>query len=215
MRLDINLASQPYEDARQFWLRWGSGLVLTALITLLLLVSTVTGWLNARRDRAQIAGLREQIAERDQKRRHAEETLRLPENRSTRDDSQFINRLIERKSFSWTQVLQDLEKVMPPRVHLVSIHPELDEENQLALKMLVAGDSSQRGIDLAQRMEASGRFAQTHIARVTTAQNTNAGDAVQLDIDAIYIPQPAPAAGAPAPKAEAPQRAGSSKRSKS
>ncbi len=27
MRLDINLASQPYEDARQFWLRWGTALV--------------------------------------------------------------------------------------------------------------------------------------------------------------------------------------------
>ena len=24
MRLDINLASQPYEDARQFWMRWGT-----------------------------------------------------------------------------------------------------------------------------------------------------------------------------------------------
>ena len=51
------------------------------------------------------------------------EFLNRPENRNTRDESQFLNELIERKSFSWTRVLENLEKVMPPRVHLVSISP--------------------------------------------------------------------------------------------
>ena len=37
MRLDINLASQPYEDARQFWMRWGTALGAAALLTLALL----------------------------------------------------------------------------------------------------------------------------------------------------------------------------------
>ncbi len=73
--------------------------------------------------------------------------------------------MIERKAFSWTRVLENLEKVMPPRVHLVSIHPELDEDNQLALKMMVAGDSRDRAIELVRRMEESRRFAQTYITR--------------------------------------------------
>jgi type II secretory pathway component PulL len=62
MRLDINLASQPYEDARQFWLRWGTGLVVASILSLMLVVTTVTGWYNARRDHHQIAELRAQIA---------------------------------------------------------------------------------------------------------------------------------------------------------
>ena len=37
MRLDINLASQPYEDARQFWMRWGTAVGAVALLTLVLL----------------------------------------------------------------------------------------------------------------------------------------------------------------------------------
>ena len=205
MRLDINLASQPYEDARQFWMRWGTALAAAALLTLLLVIGTVTNWYNARRDRGQIAELRHQIAQRDQTRRQAEEFLYRAENRSTRDDSQFINQLIERKAFSWTRVLEDLEKVMPPHVHLVSIHPELDEDNQLALKMVVAGESRLRGIDLAQRMEASGRFAQTHIAHEATAQSQIPGDAVQLNIDAVYIPEAAPEP-LPAPKHEISKR---------
>ena len=66
-----------------------------------------------------------------------------------------MNEVIERKAFSWTRVLESLEKVMPPRVHVVAINPELDEDNQLALKMRVAGDSRDRAIELARRMEQS------------------------------------------------------------
>jgi Tfp pilus assembly protein PilN len=191
MRLDINLASQPYEDARQFWMRWGSGLAAAAIVTLVLVITTITGWLDARRDHQKMADLRAQIAQRDIKRRGAEEFLNLPENRTTRDQSQFINLLIERKSFSWTRVLEDLEKVMPPRVHLVSIHPDLDKENQLALKLVAAGESRDRGLELARRMEESRRFAQTAIVRELHTQSTT-GDTEQFDIEGIYIPENVP-----------------------
>src|SRR5437588_415890 len=66
MRLDINLASQPYEDARQFWLRWGGALVAAGIFTLVLLVVTVSGWFNARRDRIKVDDLRQQISKRDE-----------------------------------------------------------------------------------------------------------------------------------------------------
>jgi type IV pilus assembly protein PilN len=129
------------------------------------------------------------IADRDQLRAHAEQFLNRPENRTTRDESQFLNQLIERKAFSWTRVLENLEKVMPPRVHLVSISPQLDEDNQLALKMIVAGDSRDRAIELARRMEDSRRFAQTYIVREAHAESQT-GDTEQVEIAAIYIPEP-------------------------
>jgi type IV pilus assembly protein PilN len=213
MRIDINLASQPYEDARQFWLRWGTALAAVAVLTLALLVGMVTGWLNARRDRAKIADLRTQIAQRDETRRQAEAFLNRAENRATRDASQLINELIERKAFSWTRVLEDLEKVMPPRVHLVSIRPELDEDNQLALKMVVAGDSRERGIELERRMEESRHFARTRISDEHFQQSTT-GDNAQIDIVAIYVPEtllpePAPL---PTPKAASPKAQNSKRR---
>src|ERR1039458_163476 len=123
MRLDINLASQPYEDARQFWLRWGTALGVAAILTLVLLTITITGWFNARRDHAKIAEFQAQIAQRDRKREEAEAFLNRPENRATRDQSQFLNQLIERKSLSWTHVLEDLEKVMPAHADAPSGHP--------------------------------------------------------------------------------------------
>jgi type IV pilus assembly protein PilN len=201
MRLDINLASQPYEDARQFWMRWGSAVVALGLLTLVLLAADITGWVNARRDRTAIAQKRAMIAERDRIRANAERILNLPENRSTRDQSQFLNELIERKAFSWTRVLENLEKVMPPRVHLMSINPQLDEDNQLGLKMTVAGDSRDRAIELARRMEESRRFSQTDIVS-ERSERSGAGETEMFDIVAYYIPETVSASAA-APKTEA------------
>jgi type IV pilus assembly protein PilN len=219
MRLDINLASQPYEDARQFWMRWGTAAGALGLLTLILLALVVTGFFNARRDRSAMSEKRALIGERDQIRTHAQDFLNRPENRTTRDESQFLNQLIERKAFSWTRVLENLEKVMPPRVHVVSINPQLDEDNQLALKMIVAGDSRDRAIELARRMEESRRFAQTAILRAAHTESPT-GDTEQVEIAAIYIPEPpsdaaaAPAATAtgsttPAPKPRTPKAKGS------
>lgn len=191
MHFDINLASQPYEDARHFWMRWGTGLGVATLFTLVLLTMTVVQWFNARRDHHTITQIRAQIADRDQRRMEAERFLGLPENSTTRDQSQVLNELIERKAFSWTLVLENLEKVMPTRVHLVSIHPELDPDNQLALKMTVAGDSRDRAIELARRMEDSRRFAQTNIISERSTESKS-GDTEQFDIAAFYIPETLP-----------------------
>jgi type IV pilus assembly protein PilN len=192
MRLDINLASQPYEDARQFWMRWGTGLAVLSIITLALVATTISNGLAARRDHADMTDLKAKIAQRDRTRQQAEDFLNRPQNRSTRDQSQYLNELIERKALSWTRVLEDMEKVMPGRVHLVAIQPKIDEDNQLALSLQVAGDSRDRAIELAKRMEDSRRFAQTYIEGETSQAPSARGDNIQVTIHAIYIPETIP-----------------------
>src|SRR6267143_3340469 len=190
MRLDINLATHRYEDAQQFWIRWGTGLGLLVIGTIALLILTISGWNNARQDRTKIAELQSKIAERDRERADAEALLNRPENRSMRDKSQYLNELIARKAFSWTKAFEDLERVMPPRIHLVSIRPELNDDNQLAIKMLVAGDSSDRAIERARRMEGSQHFRDTRIESQTTNPQGQGqgGDVVQTTINALYVP---------------------------
>lgn len=189
MRLDINLASRPYEDARQFWIRWGSAVALIGILTLALLAETVSSWIYAHKDQQTINRYEALIAERDRERTSAEAVLNKPENRTTRDRSHFLNELIERKAFSWTQVFQDLERIMPARLHVVSLHPELDEENQLQIKLTVAGESRDRALELVRQMEESPRFRQPRI----TAENQQtergiAGDNVEFNISAVYVP---------------------------
>jgi type IV pilus assembly protein PilN len=190
MRIDINLASQPYEDSRQLWLRWGSILAVLALLTLALLDTTVSGWLAANKDRKLIQQQELEIRERDAARARAEATLNLPENRSMRDRSQFLNELFQRKAFSWTKVFEDLERVMPPRLHVVSIQPEMAASNQLMLKLRVGGESRERAQELVRKMESSQRFQQTHIREEISSQSSQAqGDNVEFNLSATYIPE--------------------------
>jgi type IV pilus assembly protein PilN len=188
MRVDINLASRPYEDSGPLWVRWGGALAALALFTLILLYSALSGWAAARKDRGLIEQRQEQIAARDQQKAKAEETLNLPANRGTRDRAQFLNDLFLRKAFSWTKVFEDLERVMPPRLHVVSIHPEKASDNQLKIKLAVAGESRDRALELVRKMESSQRFQQTQIEQESTQPGQTPGDNVQFDITALYVP---------------------------
>ncbi len=187
MRLDINLATHAYEDARQFWMRWGTGVAVLGLVTLGLLIVSTMGWYDARVDRKKLSDLRAQIAQRDQEQATAEALLNRPENRVMREKSQYLNDLIVRKAFSWTQAIETLERLMPPKIHLVSIAPELNEDNQLAIKMVVAGDSSDRAFELVRKMEGSKHFRDTRIEGTTEMVQTGA-QGVQVNILAVYVP---------------------------
>jgi len=186
MRLDINLATRPYEDAREFWTRWGLGVGLLGLLTLVLLGLAVRGWSNAGRDRHNIAQLQDQIAERDHERATAQAFLDMSVNRSTRDQSQFLNGLIQRKAFSWTRVFEDLERVMPVNLHVVSLRPELTDQNQMQLDMKVAGDTRGAAVELVHRMEGSRHFQGAQL--VLEAQGGETGSGVVASVVAIYIP---------------------------
>jgi type IV pilus assembly protein PilN len=189
MRLDINLATRPYEDAREFWLRWGLGVGLLGLLTLILLGWAISGWSHAGRDRHNIAQLEQQIAAREQERASAQSVLDQPGNRSTRDQSQFLNGLIQRKAFSWTRVFEDLERVMPPNLHVVSLRPELNEQNQMELQMRVVGDTRGAAVELVHRMEGSKHFRGAQLTE--ERMNGDAGTGVLASVVSVYVPDAA------------------------
>ena len=188
MRLDINLATQPYEDAGRFWLRWGGGLILVVLLTLAFLGKTVSGWTVAHDQRKKMENIREQIAHLDGKKKEAEALKNRPENHTTFERSAFLNSLFQHKAFSWTMVFADLEQVMPPRLHVVSISPELGPDNQLEVKLVVAGESRERALELVHKMEDSQNFQQTEIQEEVTQPTPVGSDSVQFDITAFYVP---------------------------
>src|SRR5438552_5523808 len=163
MRIDINLASQPYEDAQRFWTSWGTGLALLCLTTILLGFMATTRFINANRERKEIADMESVIAKFDAEKAQAEATLNRPQNRLTRDRSQFLNELFARKAFSWTRLFEDLERVMPAHLHVVRISPDLSKDNDLEIKLVVGGDTREQALDLVRKMEGSKRFKGTQI----------------------------------------------------
>jgi type IV pilus assembly protein PilN len=189
MRIDINLASQPYEDSRRFWTYWGTGLALLAIATALLVFLAVSGFVRAGRDREQIAKLKAEIAAYDQEKAQAEAILNQPKNRELRERSRFLNQLFERKAFSWTRVFENLEQVMPAHLHVISIHPGISSGNTIDIKLVVGGDSPEQALDLVRKMENSNHFKETRISseKFVTDQ-PGSSDRVQFEIEAAYLP---------------------------
>ena len=173
MRLDINLATRPYEDAREFWGRWGTGIGLLAVVTLVLIGWTLRSWSAAGRDRQNIAQLQQQIA--------------------TRDQSQFLNGLIRRKAFSWTRVFEDLEQVMPSNLHVTSLRPEFNEQNSMQLDMRVVGDTRAAALELVHRMETSKHFQGAQL--ISEGASSETGSGVTASVIATYIPDAANGSG--------------------
>ncbi|HWR34640.1 MAG TPA: PilN domain-containing protein [Clostridia bacterium] len=194
MRLNINLASQPYEDVKKFLLRWGTLIAVLAIFTGGLVYYAISSWRQSRDVNRQIAMLRQEMNSLDREKAAGMALLNRPDNKAVAEQARFLNEVIARKAFSWTRVFEDLERVMPPRLHVVSIAPELNDQNQLQVRMIVAGDSRERAVELVRKMEESDTFRQAQVRVESKAQQASGTDTVQFEISSIYAP---PAVGAP------------------
>jgi Tfp pilus assembly protein PilN len=188
MRFDLNLATHPYEDAQEFWRRWGIGLAIAGVVSAALLSFVVWDWYHAYEDRRSIAARQQWIASLDTKIAHAQEVVGRPENRVLRERSDYLNNLFRQKAvFSWTKVFEDLERVMPSGVHVVSIRPEVTPDNQLQINLSVAGGNRERALELVRKMEESQRFQRTHIKEESSGHvSQTPGEEVHLTISALY-----------------------------
>ncbi len=189
MRLNINLATKPYQDVRRVLLQWGGLVLLLAVCTVALVWTAISTWRESRDVNAKIAELHTEIAGLDAQRSQAVAVLRLPQNSSVVDDSKFLNGLIARKSFSWTKVFMQLEEIMPPRLHVVSISPELQPKtNTVLVHLTVAGTSREAAVDLVKRLEQSPSFRDARIAEEVESHEKDSLDTVRFQLTAVYVP---------------------------
>jgi type IV pilus assembly protein PilN len=161
MRVPINLASQPFRRDR--------ALIVASLAVAALLVLSLGGLIAlALADRSQmkdvrqnIAQLNRQIAEVNKTKAETDAVLRLPQNAEVLERSVFLNTLLYRKGISWTRLLSDLEKVMPPNARVLIIRPYVTGatgKNQIALDLTVGAESPDPVIKLYKALEGSDLF---------------------------------------------------------
>jgi type IV pilus assembly protein PilN len=195
MRLDINLASQRFEDVRQFFLRWGAALVALAVLAGLLGGLAYRKHSQTIRAQQETLVLQRQISELQARRDKAQAIDNLPENRDVTQQKKYWNIQLSRRSLSWTQLINELQKIMPNRAYLNSVQPELTPDNRLKLKLVITGEKPENGRELQRKMESSSRFRGPWISRETPeAGKPGAPPTYKFDIESDYIPpQTAPA----------------------
>lgn len=164
MRLTINLASQKYEDVHQFYVRWSMAIAVSALLMLVLIGLAWRNFSNSSDSGKRIKQLQAEIAGLQKQRAEAEAISNLPENHDVTEQKNYWNRQINRRQLSWTQLFNDLQRIMPARAFLSSVVPEITKDNRLKLTLVVMGDTHENGLELQKKMEKSDRFRSPQIS---------------------------------------------------
>jgi type IV pilus assembly protein PilN len=205
MRININLATERYEAVRQYLQRIRTLVALMAVVTALLVGYIVYQRSHTRDIDAKIAKARQELSELNNEKAQAQAILNKPVNRGIADQSEFLNELFARKSLSWTRIFSEMERIMPPNIHVVSMKPDYTVNNELLVHMLVATDSRDRAVELVKRMEKSSHFRGPQIVAETVTTNSSDQGAgpgnIQFDIASVYVPQ----TGASEPDEEKPE----------
>jgi Tfp pilus assembly protein PilN len=189
MRLNINLASQKFEDVRQFYVRWSMAIGFAALLMLLLIGLAWINFAGSSKSSQRIKQLQAEIADLQKQRAAAEAISNLPENHDITAQKNYWNRQINRRQLSWTQLFNDLQRIMPARAYLNSVHPEVTADNRLRLTLVVMGDTHDNGLELQKKMERSERFRSPQITMETRQkQQNNEGQLYKFDIVTYYTP---------------------------
>jgi hypothetical protein len=195
MRININLATRKYEDAREFYTRWGSAVVAATLVTLLLGYFSWSNYSGTKLDRKRLSDLHRQIAEVEQATSANEAILNRPENQEARDQARFWNDVIYQKYLSWTRLLLDLEKIMPARAFVVSVKPAVEPDRRLKLELVIGGEKHENAVELIRRMEGSDLFHLTKLKSETMASPARGQNIFEFGIETYYTPAVTPLAG--------------------
>ena len=193
MRFKINLASQPYQNARRFFTQWTIALVALFVVSGLLVYAAARSWRISHSLTRSISDERARLDKLNAQEKADLEILNKDRNRDVRERSQAINALILRKEFSWTRIFSDLEKILPARLHVTSITPTLTQMDQIEIRMQMGGDSREKAIEFLQNMEKAADFRDTRLISETASARGNGGDSYTFEFSSFYVPAAAAA----------------------
>jgi type IV pilus assembly protein PilN len=179
MRISVNLATRPFVELRPLFARLR--LAMGALAVLAVGFGFWLHALNAKATvaRAQMDALKAKTVQFQRERSTNEARMRQPQNMAVLERSQFLNAVFARKSFSWTAVMMDLERVLPVGVQVTSIEPQITKEGDVNIRLRVSGDRD-RAVQLVRNLETSQRFLAPRLAgeQAMTADSSHGGAGV-------------------------------------
>ncbi len=200
MRVSLNLASHPYVELGPIYLRLRILIAVLAFVALSLWLLLGAETQNARAAHARLAAAQQRVAALQNQQQGYQSQMREPQNAAVLRQSRFLNQLFQRKAFSWTAVMMDLENVLPSGVQVENIDPVISHNGNVTIHLRVDGQHD-RAVDLVRNLEHSRSFLYPRLAGETaeTAQSgrggfqqVGSGD-VNFDILADYNPLPSPA----------------------
>ena len=125
--------------------------------------------------RAQVTTVESRVRELEQKQQEYRRMMQQPKDAGILQQSEFLNSLFQRKAFSWTATMTDLETVLPTGVQVLSIDPIVAQDGHVIIRLRVTGERD-HALELVRDLEESERGAAPRLATesLATAQGSAA-----------------------------------------
>ena len=192
MRLTVNLATRPYVELDRIFRQLRIAIALLAISAIALVFWVHARSAAVRAQNAELQAIQAKTAALTAERTRNEARLREPANAAVLQQVQFLNALFQRKSFSWTAVLMDLEEVLPAGVQVTSIDPEIAKSGEVSIHLRVSGQR-ERAVMLVRNLEKSHRFIAPRLVGEAQQQQEKSRD---VAVPAAYLSGPAAAQAA-------------------
>jgi Tfp pilus assembly protein PilN len=203
----VNVATTPFRNERAPAVAMGTAAVLLLLVTIVhartVVVLTHPGGTPLHR---RVAALE---ADAQSMRNEAASVRKLPTpDKATLAQWAAIKELVDRRCFSWTRLLSQLEALLPPEVRLTSIAPNVTK-GRIELRVVAVARPADAGLLLIDTLETRGPFAEVY-----PTGTTDVAGGTRIEYTMRYADNPARAVAEPqqpAPAAVArpqPRRAG-------
>src|SRR5271156_427856 len=163
MRISVNLANRPFVELRPLFARLRLAMGLLAVLAVGLWFALHSLEAKAKVAQSQMDSLKAKTQQYQHERQVNEARMHQPQNMAVLERSQYLNAVFARKSFSWTAVMMDLEKVLPTGVQVTSIEPVISKEGGVSIRLRVSGDRD-KAVQLVRNLETSQRFVGPRLA---------------------------------------------------
>jgi Tfp pilus assembly protein PilN len=186
-----NLATRPFYNERAV----GLWLLLVAVVVAaatLFNISSVIGYprsdtelaMQASRDEERAADLRQQAT-------RLRQTVDPRQIEFASTEARQANDLIDRRTFSWTELFNRFEATLPDDVRLIAVRPKVDRRTGSILTINVVGRTIEDVDKFMENLEATGAFSHTE----SKEERINEDGLLAAAIETTYVPS-SPAADA-------------------
>ena len=190
----LNLSTRPFYNiaAVRVWLAAGGAVVLAASVFNIAQVlrysnSNTELVIRASTDEAHAGELRRTA----QKLRASVDAAQVD---AVSVDARQANLLIDRRTFSWTELFNRFERTLPDDVRITAVHPTVDKDRRIALAVNVLA----RGVDDVNRFMENLDRANAFFELRSRQEQTNDAGQIESTLEMIYRPKPEDAKVSPA-----------------
>lgn len=120
-------------------------------------------------------------------------------------EASLANELIDRRVFSWTQLLNQFEQTLPPEVRITSVRPSVDKQGRILLNVSVVA----RGVDDVNQFMESLEKTASFQNLLSRQERMNDNQQLESTLEMYYAPPSGGGQPAATPSESAPAAAAS------